>query len=149
MLGDEPRLVSEPPDVDFACACQVCAPVEEVAVAPGPPPAVEPYVIVKVFPAASVTDATVMVWPETVSVPELAVEYPAFAPAVDGALQPAGTASVTEPLLMSPVATVYVKVIVRPVWEALTADVPEVSVPDPSAALTVTLGEEPRFVSEP
>src|SRR5438067_2484480 len=126
ILGDEPRFVSEPADVDFACACQVCGPVEEVAVAPGPPPPVAPYVIVKVFPAASVSDATVMVWPETVSVPELAVEYPPFAPVVDGALQPAGATSVTEPLLMSPVATVYVKVIVRPAWEALTADVPVV-----------------------
>ena len=52
----------------------------------------------------------------------------------DGALQPAGATSVTEPLLMSPVATVYVKVIVRPAWEALTADVPVVSVPEPSPA---------------
>ena len=42
MLGEEPRLVSEPPDVDFSCACQVWAPVVAVAVAPGPPPAVEP-----------------------------------------------------------------------------------------------------------
>ena len=60
----------------------------------------------KVLPAARVSDATVMVWPETVSVPELAVEYPAFAPVVDGALQPAGTTSVTEPLLMPPVGAV-------------------------------------------
>ena len=42
MLGEEARLASEPADVDFACACQVCAPVLDVAVAPGPPPAVEP-----------------------------------------------------------------------------------------------------------
>ncbi len=41
-LGDEPRFVSDPAEVDFSCACHVCAPVEEVAAAPGPPPAVEP-----------------------------------------------------------------------------------------------------------
>jgi hypothetical protein len=37
MLGEAPRLASEPADVDFSCACQVCAPVDEVAVAPVPP----------------------------------------------------------------------------------------------------------------
>ena len=42
MLGEEARLASEPAEVDFACACQVWAPVLDVAVAPGPPPAVEP-----------------------------------------------------------------------------------------------------------
>ena len=42
MLGEEARLASEPAEVDFSCACQVWAPVDEVAVAPGPPPAVEP-----------------------------------------------------------------------------------------------------------
>jgi hypothetical protein len=35
--------------------------VDEVAVAPGPPPAVEPYVIVNVFPATSVSADTVIV----------------------------------------------------------------------------------------
>ncbi|MGZ4424709.1 MAG: hypothetical protein ACXVZK_08525 [Gaiellaceae bacterium] len=42
MLGDEPRFASDPAEVDFSCACQVWAPVEDVAVAPGPPLAVEP-----------------------------------------------------------------------------------------------------------
>ncbi|MGZ6598775.1 MAG: hypothetical protein ACXVE1_04670 [Gaiellaceae bacterium] len=42
MLGEEPRLASEPAEVDFSCACHVCAPVLDVAVAPGPPLAVEP-----------------------------------------------------------------------------------------------------------
>jgi hypothetical protein len=37
MLGEAPRFANEPADVDFSCACQVCAPVDEVAVAPGPP----------------------------------------------------------------------------------------------------------------
>jgi hypothetical protein len=106
MPGDEARFVSEPFEVDFSCACQVCAPVVAVAVAPGPPPAVEPYVIVNVFPAASVKDETVMVWPETETVPELAVVYPAFAPVVEGAVHPLGTTSVTEPFDIPPAAAV-------------------------------------------
>ena len=73
-LGEAPRLASEPPAVDLACACQVCAPVLDVAVAPGPPPLVSPYVIVAVLPDASVRDETVMVCPATASVPELEVE---------------------------------------------------------------------------
>ena len=73
MLGEEPRFASEPAEVDFSCACHVCAPVDEVAVAPGPPLPVSPYVIVKVLPAASVSDATVIVCAETVRVPELEV----------------------------------------------------------------------------
>jgi hypothetical protein len=60
-LGEAARLPSVPPDVDFCCACHVCAPVVEVAVAPGPPPAVEPYVTVNVLPAARVRDDTVIV----------------------------------------------------------------------------------------
>ena len=39
--------------------------------------------------------------------------------------------------------------IVRPVCEALTTEVGVVRVPEPLAALTVMLGEEPRFVSVP
>ena len=53
------------------------------------------------------------------------------------------------PLLIPPVAAVYVKVIVLPVWLAETALVPVVRVPEPSAAFTVMLGDEPRFVSVP
>src|SRR5258708_24681014 len=71
MLGEEPRLASEPPEVDFSCACQVCAPVDDVAVAPGPPPPVAPHVILKVFPAARRTDATVSAWPTTPTGPPL------------------------------------------------------------------------------
>ena len=74
MLGEAPRLVSEPADVDFSWACQVCAPVDDVAVAPGPPLPVSPYVIVKVLPAARVTEETVMVCEATASVPALEVE---------------------------------------------------------------------------
>jgi hypothetical protein len=73
MLGELPRFVSDPPEVDFACACQVCAPVLEVAVAPGPPPLVSPYVIVNVEPPATVSDETVIVWLATETVPLLAV----------------------------------------------------------------------------
>ena len=99
-------LVSEPPELDFSCVVQVCAPVVDVAVAPGPPLAVEPYVMVTVEAAASVSDETVIVWPETETVPELAVVYPALEPVVDGAFQPLGTASVTEPLEIPPAAAV-------------------------------------------
>jgi hypothetical protein len=73
MLGEAPRLVSEPVDVDFSCACQVCAPGAEVTVAPGPPLPVSPYVMVEVLPAASVSDETVIVWLATETVPEVAV----------------------------------------------------------------------------
>jgi len=72
-LGDDPRFASDPPEVDFSCACQVCAPVVDVTVAPGPPPLVSPYVIVSVPPAARVTLETVIVWLETETVPVLAV----------------------------------------------------------------------------
>ena len=74
MLGEEEMFVSDPFDVDFSCVVHACAPVEDVAVAPGPPLPVSPYVIVKVLPAASVSEETVMVLPETVSVPALEVE---------------------------------------------------------------------------
>jgi hypothetical protein len=73
-LGDAARFVRLPADVDFSWPCQVWAPEDDVAVAPGPPLPFEPYVIVSVLPAASVSDATVIVLPETVSVPALAVE---------------------------------------------------------------------------
>ena len=74
MLGDDEMFASEPFEVDFSCVVQVCAPVVEVAVAPGPPLAVDPYVIVKVLPAARVSEETVIVLPATESVPALAVE---------------------------------------------------------------------------
>ena len=106
-LGDAPRLARAPlTDDERCCACQVCAPVVAVAVAPGPLPAVDPYTTVKVEPAVSVTPETVIVWPATPTVPVDAVVYPAAVPVVDGALQPVGTTSVTEPLRMPPVAAV-------------------------------------------
>ena len=42
MLGEEPRFVSDPAEVDSSFACQVAAPAVPVAVAPGPPPLVAP-----------------------------------------------------------------------------------------------------------
>jgi hypothetical protein len=134
MLGDVTRFVSVLPESDFSFACHVCAPVDDVAVAPEPPPLVSPYVIVTVFPPTSVRLETVIVCPETETVPALAVVYPALDDVVDGGVQPAGTATVTDPFDVPPVAAVYVNVIVRPVWLAETLLVPVVSVPEPSAA---------------
>jgi hypothetical protein len=105
MLGEE-MFASEPPLFDFCCPCHVCAPVDEVAVAPGPPPLVAPYVIVIVAPPASVTLETVIVCDATETVPVLAVVKPAADPMVDGALQPLGTATVTAPLIIPPAAAV-------------------------------------------
>jgi hypothetical protein len=67
---------------------------------------VSPYVIVKVEPPLMVSEETVIVWVETLTVPALAVVYPAFEPVVDGALQPVGTTSVTLPFEIPPVAAV-------------------------------------------
>jgi len=75
MLGDPGvRFVSVPVLRDFSCSCQVCGPVAAGAVAPEPPPAVEPYVIVNDALSARVREETVIVWPETVRVPALDVE---------------------------------------------------------------------------
>jgi hypothetical protein len=63
-------------------------------------------VIVIVAPPASVTLETVIVWPETETVPVLEVVYPAALPVVEGAFQPLGTTSVTLPLDSPPVAAV-------------------------------------------
>jgi len=149
IAGDEARLVSVPPDDDFSCACQVCAAAVAGAVAPAPPPAVEPYVMAKVEPPESVRLDTMTVCADTETVPALAVVYPAAEPVVEGALQPLGTTTVTLPLASPPVAAVYVNVIVFAVDEVLTEPVAVVSVPDPSAERTVILGDEPRFVRLP
>ncbi len=68
---------------------------------------------------------------------------------MDGALQPLGATRVTVPFEIPPVAAVYVKVIVLPVEPTATVLVPEVNVPEPSAAYTVMLGCEAMSVSEP
>jgi hypothetical protein len=59
--GDAARFVNVPPLVDFSCACQVAGPAVVVAVAPAPPEAFDPYVIVNVEPPARVTPETVIV----------------------------------------------------------------------------------------
>src|SRR5712691_12137815 len=61
MLGDEERFIRVPAELDFSCACQVCAPAGAGAVAPGPPPAVEPYVTVNVEAPPSVSEEVVIV----------------------------------------------------------------------------------------
>ena len=75
-----------------------------------------------------------IVLPATLSVPALAVEYPVALDVVDGALQPLGTATVTELFEMPPAGAVYVKVIVLPVDPTATELVSAASVPAPSAA---------------
>jgi hypothetical protein len=50
IAGDEARFVSVPPEEDFSCVCHACAAAVPGAVAPAPPPAVDPYVIVNVEP---------------------------------------------------------------------------------------------------
>ena len=52
MLGDAARFMSVPLELDFSCACQVCAPAGTGAVAPGPPEPVSPYVMVNVASAS-------------------------------------------------------------------------------------------------
>src|SRR6266850_2106407 len=61
MLGDEERFIRVPPELDFSCACQVWTAAGTGAVAPGPPPAVEPYVMVNVEPPPSVSEERVIV----------------------------------------------------------------------------------------
>ena len=73
MLGDAPRFVSDPPDEDFCWPCHVWLPAAVGAVAPAPPPAVEPYTIVMVAPPERVTLETVIVWVATETVPVLEV----------------------------------------------------------------------------
>ena len=67
-------------------------------------------------------------------------------PVSEGALQPVGTVTRTAPFDMPPVAAVYVKTSVLPAEPFATFVVGVVRVPEPSAALTVTLGEAPRLV---
>ena len=105
-LGEDERVVNEPPATDFSLLCQVWAPVEEVTVAPEPPPLVSPYVIVAVAPPASVRLETVIVWLAAETAPVLEVVYPFVAAVVLGADQPLGTSIVTEPLEIPPVAAV-------------------------------------------
>ena len=56
---------------DFCFACHACAPALLVLVAPGPAAFFAPYVIVNAWPAERVTPETVIVCPDTVTVPTL------------------------------------------------------------------------------
>ena len=104
--------------------------------------------MVKVAAAARVSELTLIVCPEKLKLPALTVEQPvAF---VDfGAVHPVGTATSTSPLLIPPVAAVYVNTIVFPVEPFPTFDVVVVSVPEPSAAYTLIDGELAKFVNVP
>ena len=102
-----------------------------------------------VEPALSVSPETVIVWPETETEPALEVVYPFALAVVEGALHPAGTTSRTAPLEIPPAAAVYVNVSVLLAEPFATTLVGVVSVPVPSAALTVTLGDAPRLASDP
>src|SRR5438309_2350754 len=79
---------------------------------------------------------------ETPTDPVELVVKPALVPLVEGAVQPAGTVSSIAPLVMPPLAAVYVKTRVLPV-EPASAEVGLTDiVPEPSALLlTLTEGE--------
>ena len=132
--GEAARFVKTPPAVERSWSCHVCAPVAAVAVAPGPPPAFEPYVIVTVDPAVSVIRGH---GHDLARDSDGACARGRVA-GVDGADRrrspPCGIVSLTPPLDMSPAATVYVKTTVFPVCEAETFVVGVVAVPEPSGA---------------
>jgi hypothetical protein len=110
IVGLVVTFVSVPPLVDFSCPCHVTAlPVVAVAVAPSEaaqePPEVAPYVMTVLAPPARVSPETVIVWPEVPTVPTVAEVQP-IPFVVTGAVHPEGTAIVTEPFEMPPVAAV-------------------------------------------
>src|SRR5712691_277046 len=72
--GKAPINVSEPLPYDVSWVVNVCEPVPEPIVAPEPVPLLSPYVIVIVAPPSSIRFETVIVCPETPSVPFEAVE---------------------------------------------------------------------------
>src|SRR6185295_1471810 len=100
MLGDVPRFVSTPATDAFDFADQAVEPATAGAVAPGAP---LPKTIVIVAPPESVMPDTVIVCAATETAPVLAVVYPGLPAVVLGAFQPAGTTTVTLPLLVPPV----------------------------------------------
>ncbi len=101
--------VREPLVVDSSVVVKGLAPaiVPAVAVSPATqlPPDVAPYVIVAVPPFASVSPVHWIVFAATPTAPEAELTQPAPA-VVLGAVQPAGIAMSTSPLLMPPVAAV-------------------------------------------
>jgi hypothetical protein len=69
--GDDPRAVSVPPKVDYSDVAKAEAPVAEGAVAaPDECAAVDPYVMVQVLPAVSVSPVTLIVPDDTDKLPE-------------------------------------------------------------------------------
>ena len=74
----------------------------------------------QVAAAAMVIPVTWIVEPATPTVPHVDVVNPAAEPVGDGADHPAGTATLSCPLLRPPAPAVKVNESVFPVWDALT-----------------------------
>src|SRR5436190_5802858 len=100
-------------------------------------------------PLVRVRPMIVIVRLETETVPTDAVVYPRAVSVSEGALQPAGTLSVSAPLTRPPVAAVYVNTIVVPLFLCRIVVLGVVRVPEPSAAVTWRLGEAARAVTVP
>src|SRR5438477_629311 len=100
-------------------------------------------------PLVRVRPTIVIVRLETETVPTDAVVYPGALAVSEGALQPAGTCAVSAPFIIPPVAAVYVSVTTRPEAPALTAPGASPAAPEPSAAVTCSVGEEASGVSAP
>src|SRR5439155_20223489 len=129
-------------ELDFCFADHVCAPFVDGAVA-------FEYVTSTVAPPLSVSESTVVVCPLTKTVPDVAETWPAPA-AVVGAVQPLGTSMVIAPLVIPPVAAVYVKVIELPVELRSAVVVAVLSVPEPCGAFWTSIdGEDASAVYEP
>src|SRR5579871_5266532 len=92
--------------------------------------------------ADRLTTVTWIVEPAMPTVPQVEVVAPSAVAVVEGADQPAGTATVSSPFeRLTPEAAVYVKVSVLPVDETIACTGETVIVPVPSFP-TVTVGEE-------
>src|SRR3954471_23042755 len=100
-------------------------------------------------PPVRVRPMIVIVRLETETVPTDAVVYPRAVSVSEGALQPAGTLSVSAPSTRPPVAAVYVNAIVVAFFLCRIVVLGVVRVPEPSAAVTCSVGEEARSVSAP
>ena len=79
------------------------------------------------------TPLTVIVCPATDTAPTELVVKPGPAE-VAGAVQPAGTATVSVPFESPPAGAVYVSVSISPLWEPETVERLDATVPAPSAA---------------
>src|ERR1700683_3003218 len=100
--------------------------------------------MVQVSPAPSDTPVTVICCPDgTFTDPHVELVYPPPCVVVVGAVQPDGTVRSIWPPFTPPVAAVYVNVSVLPVASATAKTGDTASCPAPSAAYTVSCGEEP------